>query len=46
MKWQHNPTIVEFGTYAYKRKNTDTPSILEVSIMTGIPTDTRGWYLW
>lgn len=45
MKWQYNPEQLDFGTYAYKRKNTDTPSMVEVSILSGIPTDTRGWWL-
>ena len=45
MKWQHNPESIEFGMYAYKQKNTETPTIVNVSIETGIPTDTRGWWL-
>ena len=45
MKWQRNPESIDFGSYAYKRKNTDPPVILTLDITTGIPTDTRGWWL-
>jgi len=45
MKWQRNPKSIDFGIYAYKKKNTDDPVIINVSITTGIPAHTRGWWL-
>jgi len=40
-----NPEALDYGYYIYKRKNTDKPSILEIDINSGIPIDTKGWWL-
>jgi len=45
MKWQRNPDTIEFGIYAYKKKNTDIPVLVNIDIESGIPTDYQGWWL-